>query len=113
MDTHETKATKTKGIATTLLLSSSVLAGLMAMSLSLPQTASAQSFASCPEGTTSFQGGKCIAQPTVTCEGDQHLNGQGNKCVGGGEGPTTPTRTCPSDEFELQGNRCVAKPGNG
>ena len=105
MNSHGTRAIKTKGITTTLLISSSVLAGLMAMSLSLPQTASADQ-PTCPTGTVSHQGNKCFGEPPTCQDPDQHLNEQQNKCVGGGEPPSKPE--CDFG-FTLQGGQCVAR----
>ena len=115
MSDQETKASKTKGI-TTLFIASALLVGFMGISQSLSQTATAQSFESCPPGTVAFERGRCIGpEPTVTttCPEGQHLNENQNKCVGGGQRPSQPTTTvtCP-EPFELRGGQCVAKPGS-
>ena len=112
------ESTKTKGIATTLFISSSVLAGLMAMGIGLPQTASADP-PTCPENTVERQGNTCIGPAPTTeagCEDpDQHVTGGPDPhCAGGGTGPTDVIQitTC-EDPFEPGTGRfegqCVAE----
>lgn len=115
MNLIKERTAKTKGIAT-LFLSSSVLVGLMAMGgLSFPQSVSAQTIpGGCPTGTVGFEPPNCIGPaPTLSCaeEGQKVKGNEGKeRCVGGGQAPNTPLKTCQSP-FNLVDNQCVAKPG--
>jgi len=124
MSSQETRATKTKGIAT-LFLSSSVLVGFMAMGgLSFPQSVSAakpSDFPQCPGFTEDFSGGNCVGPAPTSERGcanpDQKITGPADKpekqkCTGGGAPPADviTIEKCIAG-FTLTDGRCLAKPG--